>query len=214
MGRVKISITKIEDRVKRNTTFTKRRTGLFQKAAEYCVLSGAQLAIIVFSSRGTLFSFGHSSVEEIVDRCLNKTVPSPINVKGDSRLATLLDQIREIKEKDKGDRKFWWEKMNLDEDDKSVEELHCLKNSLEKLRENLEKRLNNNNNNGVGISSSSSCSEVGNGTRIDDASNGVHEIGILPIEDESCELFYGDDDYCDIEAILRDDDQAPLMLEF
>ncbi|XP_052176652.1 agamous-like MADS-box protein AGL61 [Diospyros lotus] len=70
-GRQKIEIKKIESLSNRQVTFSKRRVGLFNKASELCVLTGAQVAVIVKSPGKRIFAFGHPSVEYVLDRYLN-----------------------------------------------------------------------------------------------------------------------------------------------
>ncbi|KAM7266997.1 hypothetical protein ACFE04_009163 [Oxalis oulophora] len=53
-------------------TFSKRRSGLFKKASELCILCGAEIVIIVFSPGKKVFSFGHPNVESIIDRFLSR----------------------------------------------------------------------------------------------------------------------------------------------
>ncbi|MFS8007179.1 putative transcription factor MADS-type1 family [Helianthus anomalus] len=72
-GRRKIKMEKMENGNNLYVTFAKRRPTLFQKASELCILCGAEIAIIVFSPRGKLYSFGHPSVEMIGDRFLTQT---------------------------------------------------------------------------------------------------------------------------------------------
>ena len=66
-GRQKIEIAKIPKKNNLQVTFSKRRSGLFKKASELCTLCGVNVAIIVFSPAGKVFSFGHPNVESIVD---------------------------------------------------------------------------------------------------------------------------------------------------
>lgn len=61
MGRGKIEIKKIENSVHRQVTFCKRRGGLMKKAYELSVLCDADVALIVFSSRGKLYELGTSN---------------------------------------------------------------------------------------------------------------------------------------------------------
>jgi hypothetical protein len=68
MGRQKIEIRRIESEEARQVCFSKRRAGLFKKASELVVLCGAEVAAVVFSPAGKAFSFGHPSVEAILDR--------------------------------------------------------------------------------------------------------------------------------------------------
>ncbi|RZC84347.1 hypothetical protein C5167_047133 [Papaver somniferum] len=49
MGKRRIEMKKIEDRQKRNVCFTKRRHGLFNKAADLCRLTGADISLLVIS---------------------------------------------------------------------------------------------------------------------------------------------------------------------
>jgi pheromone receptor transcription factor len=69
-GRQRIEMKKL-DGSKQQVTFSKRRTGLFKKAGELCVLCGAEVAIIVFSEKKKKpFCFGHPDVEAILNRYL------------------------------------------------------------------------------------------------------------------------------------------------
>ncbi|KAF9622955.1 hypothetical protein IFM89_035670 [Coptis chinensis] len=78
MGRQKIEIKRIEQEDSRQVTFSKRRAGLFKKASELCILCGAETSIIVFSPAGKAFSFGHPSVETVIDRFLTRSPPSDV----------------------------------------------------------------------------------------------------------------------------------------
>ncbi|XP_042436985.1 MADS-box transcription factor 23-like [Zingiber officinale] len=83
MGRQKIEIKRIESEEARQVCFSKRRAGLFKKANELSVLCGAYLAVIVFSPAGKPFSFGHPSVDSVLDRFLpssaHPTPPPPLS---------------------------------------------------------------------------------------------------------------------------------------
>ncbi|CAI0439593.1 unnamed protein product [Linum tenue] len=61
-------MVKIESESNRLVTFSKRRSGIFKKASELATLCGIEVAIIVFSPGQRVFSFGHPSVEHIVNR--------------------------------------------------------------------------------------------------------------------------------------------------
>nr|KAJ0214219.1 hypothetical protein LSAT_V11C400223400 [Lactuca sativa] len=64
MGRGRVQLKRIENKISRQVTFSKRRTGLLKKAHEISVLCDAHVALIVFSSRGKLFEYStHSSSE-------------------------------------------------------------------------------------------------------------------------------------------------------
>ena len=57
MGRGKVEMKRIENNISRQVTFSKRRNGLMKKAHELSVLCDAEIALIVFSSRGKLYEF-------------------------------------------------------------------------------------------------------------------------------------------------------------
>ncbi|XP_042414536.1 floral homeotic protein AGAMOUS-like [Zingiber officinale] len=68
MGRGKIEIKLIENTTNRQVTFCKRRNGLLKKAYELSVLCEAEVALIVFSSRGRLYEYATNSVRATIER--------------------------------------------------------------------------------------------------------------------------------------------------
>ncbi|KAL4276509.1 hypothetical protein AHAS_Ahas20G0214300 [Arachis hypogaea] len=60
MGRGKIEIKRIENTTNRQVTFCKHRNGLLKKAYELSVLCDAEVALIVFSSRGRLYEYANN----------------------------------------------------------------------------------------------------------------------------------------------------------
>ncbi|CAN8325213.1 unnamed protein product [Cochlearia groenlandica] len=67
-GRGKIEIKRIENTTNRQVTFCKRRNGLLKKAYELSVLCDAEIALIVFSSRGRLYEYSNNSVKGTIER--------------------------------------------------------------------------------------------------------------------------------------------------
>ncbi|XP_018676547.2 MADS-box protein EJ2-like isoform X3 [Musa acuminata AAA Group] len=61
MGRGRVELRRIENKINRQVTFSKRRSGLLKKAYELSILCDAEVALIVFSSRGRLFEFCSSA---------------------------------------------------------------------------------------------------------------------------------------------------------
>jgi hypothetical protein len=61
MGRGKVELKRIENKISRQVTFAKRRNGLLKKAYELSLLCDAEVALIIFSGRGRLFEFSSSS---------------------------------------------------------------------------------------------------------------------------------------------------------
>ncbi|CAN6169659.1 unnamed protein product [Urochloa humidicola] len=70
-GRQKIEIKPIDSLAARYVCFSKRRAGLFKKAAELVALCGAHVAVVAFSQAGKPYSFGHPSVNAVVGRFLD-----------------------------------------------------------------------------------------------------------------------------------------------
>ncbi|KAM7516680.1 hypothetical protein LguiA_006263 [Lonicera macranthoides] len=70
MGRARVELKRIENKISRQVTFSKRRSGLLKKAHEISVLCEADVALIVFSTLGKLFEYSshHSSMERIMER--------------------------------------------------------------------------------------------------------------------------------------------------
>nr|AEX58640.1 AGL2-2 [Epimedium sagittatum] len=61
MGRGRVELKRIENKINRQVTFAKRRNGLLEKAYELSVLCDAEVALIIFSARGKLYEFCSSS---------------------------------------------------------------------------------------------------------------------------------------------------------
>ena len=150
MGRQKIEIKKIEKKSSLEVTFSKRRTGLFKKAGELCVLCGAEAAVIVFSPGRRAFVFGHPSADAVIDRFLHRETNSRAlvpagQVHGHVQRQYLealgrLEVKREQEETVGGDGEggFWWD---APIENMGLNELEQFKGSLEKLREKVADRV-------------------------------------------------------------------------
>ncbi|CAA2933788.1 floral homeotic protein AGAMOUS-like isoform X3 [Olea europaea var. sylvestris] len=68
ISRGKIEIKRIENTTNRQVTFCKRRNGLLKKAYELSVLCDAEVALVVFSSRGRLYEYANNSVKATIER--------------------------------------------------------------------------------------------------------------------------------------------------
>ncbi|XWS73569.1 hypothetical protein CRYUN_Cryun02cG0140400 [Craigia yunnanensis] len=160
-GRQKIQMKKIAKKNNLQVTFSKRSAGLFKKASELCTLCGVDVAIIVFSPAGKVFSFGHPLVESTIDRFLTRN-PSLHNsnthklveahrnanthelnvqlthlldmLEVEKRMGEALEEISEA-----GRRQCWWqapiEELGLDE-------LQQLRIALEELKRIVTKQAN------------------------------------------------------------------------
>ncbi|KAF8403676.1 hypothetical protein HHK36_011780 [Tetracentron sinense] len=159
MGKRKIAIEKLENPNKRQVTFSKRRKGLFKKAADACLLCDAEIAVIAFSPAGKPYTFGHTSVDSVIDRYLTRSSGpvsgGNINIEAEqSRLSReIKDLERELKQQRENNKsRYWWEQIDVEKYD-SVEKLQSLVDGLEKLRSNVFLRLPSSFANGEGLGS-------------------------------------------------------------
>ncbi|KAI3721474.1 hypothetical protein L2E82_32486 [Cichorium intybus] len=157
-GRQKIEMTRMAKESNLLVTFSKRRSGLFKKASELSILCGVELTIIVFSPGKKVFSFGHPSVEMIVDRYLSQNPPpnsSTSQLVEAHRNAKIHELNRQLTcvtsqfelEKNKsehltnirkvGQDNHWWEAPT---ESLRLEELYKLKEAMEMLKKNIEEQ--------------------------------------------------------------------------
>jgi hypothetical protein len=61
MGRGRVELKRIENKINRQVTFAKRRNGLLKKAYELSILCDAEVALVLFSHAGRLYQFSSSS---------------------------------------------------------------------------------------------------------------------------------------------------------
>ena len=64
-----MDLKRIENKINRQVTFSKRRSGLLKKAREISVLCDADVALIVFSTKGKLFDYSNEPcMKRILER--------------------------------------------------------------------------------------------------------------------------------------------------
>ncbi|XP_021730986.1 truncated transcription factor CAULIFLOWER A-like [Chenopodium quinoa] len=69
MGRGRVQLKRIENKINRQVTFSKRRIGLLKKAHEISILCDADVALIIFSTKGKLFEYASDScMEKFLER--------------------------------------------------------------------------------------------------------------------------------------------------
>jgi hypothetical protein len=72
MGRGPVQLRRIENKINRQVTFSKRRNGLLKKAHEISVLCDAEVALIVFSTKGRLYEYSsHERYVQSYTRCFD-----------------------------------------------------------------------------------------------------------------------------------------------
>ncbi|XP_033629884.1 serum response factor-like [Asterias rubens] len=84
-GRVKIKMEFIENKLRRYTTFSKRKTGIMKKAYELSTLTGTQVMLLVASETGHVYTFAtrklqpmitSESGKALIQTCLNSPDPA------------------------------------------------------------------------------------------------------------------------------------------
>lgn len=162
----KTKIEEVEEKSKRNVTFSKRKLGLYNKLTEISLLCQVETALIIKSQNGKLFTCGYPSADAVVHRYLargstpwwrnrSRKKESQGHVeKQRVEYEAVQNQLKEEKqrlqnmigERNKSGLCFppWW---NLNTEKMSLEDLEEFKNSLECLKCNLavamqEKQLN------------------------------------------------------------------------
>eukprot|EP00258_Populus_trichocarpa_P025644 XP_024441663.1 MADS-box transcription factor 6 [Populus trichocarpa] len=98
MGRGKVVLERIENKISRQVTFSKRRNGLLKKAYELSLLCDAEVALIIFSSRGKLFEFCSSTdINKTLQRyqqCCYSTEGTNIPEEGSQTLYQEVSRLR------------------------------------------------------------------------------------------------------------------------
>lgn len=83
-GRVKIKMEYIENKLRRYTTFSKRKTGIMKKAYELSTLTGTQVMLLVASETGHVYTFATRKLQPmitseagkaLIQTCLNSPDP-------------------------------------------------------------------------------------------------------------------------------------------
>ncbi|KAL6841972.1 hypothetical protein ACP4OV_028484 [Aristida adscensionis] len=144
MGRGPVQLRRIENKINRQVTFSKRRNGLLKKAHEISVLCDAEVALIVFSTKGKLYEYSsHASMDGILERyqrysfeeraVLDPTIEDQENW-GDEygRLKSKLDALQ------KSQRQLLGEQL----DSLNIKELQQLEQQLESSLKHIRSRKN------------------------------------------------------------------------
>ncbi|GJX99092.1 MADS-box transcription factor CDM77 [Tanacetum coccineum] len=109
MGKGRLELKRIENKINRQVTFAKRRNGLLKKAYELSVLCDAELALIIFSTRGKLYEFSSTSRNyygEEIDNLSTNELESL-----ERQLHCSLKQIRTIRTQSLVDKLYEQQKM-------------------------------------------------------------------------------------------------------
>ncbi|XP_042891652.1 serum response factor homolog [Penaeus japonicus] len=87
-GRVKIKMEFIDNKLRRYTTFSKRKTGIMKKAYELSTLTGTQVMLLVASETGHVYTFATRKLQPmitseagkaLIQTCLNSPDPPQVS---------------------------------------------------------------------------------------------------------------------------------------
>ncbi|TYH81352.1 hypothetical protein ES332_D03G194300v1 [Gossypium tomentosum] len=138
MVRGKTQMKRIENAASRQVAFSKRRNGLLKKAFELSVLCDAEVALIIFSTRGKLYEFSSASMSKTIERYEKREKD---NTGINNKLAAVDQNTQNVKE----DAQSMAKKIELLENSKQkllgngLEP--CSLNELNQLETNLERSL-------------------------------------------------------------------------
>ncbi|CAA0823709.1 Agamous-like MADS-box protein AGL62 [Striga hermonthica] len=148
-GRRKIDIKLIEDENARTVTFSKRRAGIFKKAAELSILCGTEIAIIIFSHSGRAYSYGHPSVESVAGRFFNRNPLPNLHGPNNDELAHLKEecerraQVLEVQKRRAKELEAELERLGLTDEQLGQldsDHLQDIKEKMVKLRDSMLRR--------------------------------------------------------------------------
>jgi len=110
-GRRKIKIEFIDDKQRRQITFSKRKAGLMKKAYELTTLTGTQALLLVASETGHVYTFATPKLQpfvtvpegkNLIQQCLNapdatgqEDLDQPVD-EGDGRAPNIISQISRV----------------------------------------------------------------------------------------------------------------------
>nr|XP_043630580.1 agamous-like MADS-box protein MADS3 [Erigeron canadensis] len=130
MGRGRVELKRIENKINRQVTFSKRRNGLLKKAYELSVLCDAEVGLIIFSSRDKLYEFGSVGVMKTLERyqrcCFN-----PQENNNERETQSWHQEVSKLKAKFESLQRTQRHLLGEDLGPLSVKELHNLEKQLE-----------------------------------------------------------------------------------
>jgi len=131
MGRGRVELKRIENKINRQVTFSKRRNGLLKKAYELSVLCDAEVALIIFSTRGKLYEFGSVGTTKTLERyqrCCHD--PQDANL-SDCQTQSWYQEMSKLKAKYESLQRSQRHLLGDDLGSLNVKELHLLERQLE-----------------------------------------------------------------------------------
>ncbi|KAL6636891.1 hypothetical protein ACP70R_024463 [Stipagrostis hirtigluma subsp. patula] len=133
MGRGKVQLKRIENKINRQVTFSKRRSGLLKKAHEISVLCDAEVALIIFSTKGKLYEYATDScMDKILERYERYSYAEKVLISAESETqGNWCHEYRKLKAKVETIQKCQKHLMGEDLETLNLKELQQLEQQLE-----------------------------------------------------------------------------------
>nr|P0C5B1.1 RecName: Full=MADS-box transcription factor 14; AltName: Full=FDRMADS6; AltName: Full=OsMADS14; AltName: Full=Protein AGAMOUS-like 10; AltName: Full=Protein APETALA1-like B; AltName: Full=RMADS211 [Oryza sativa Indica Group]AAF66997.2 FDRMADS6 [Oryza sativa Indica Group] len=133
MGRGKVQLKRIENTINRQVTFSKRRSGLLKKANEISVLCDAEVALIIFSTKGKLYKYATDScMDKILERYERYSYAEKVLISAESDTqGNWCHEYRKLKAKVETIQKCQKHLMGEDLESLNLKELQQLEQQLE-----------------------------------------------------------------------------------
>ncbi|KAJ1287402.1 hypothetical protein BS78_02G007500 [Paspalum vaginatum] len=133
MGRGKVQLKRIENKINRQVTFSKRRNGLLKKAHEISILCDAEVAVIVFSPKGKLYEYATDSrMDKILERYERYSYAEKALISAESEIeGNWCHEYRKLKAKIETIQKCHKHLMGEDLETLNLKELQQLEQQLE-----------------------------------------------------------------------------------
>ncbi|CAL4944441.1 unnamed protein product [Urochloa decumbens] len=133
MGRGKVQLKRIENKINRQVTFSKRRSGLLKKAHEISVLCDAEVALIIFSTKGKLYEYATDScMDKILERYERYSYAEKVLISAESETQdSWCHEYRKLKAKIETIQKCQKHLMGEDLETLNLKELQQLEQQLE-----------------------------------------------------------------------------------
>nr|AAD10625.1 MADS-box protein 1 [Lolium temulentum] len=133
MGRGKVQLKRIENKINRQVTFSKRRSGLLKKAHEISVLCDAEVGLIIFSTKGKLYEFATDScMDKILERYERYSYAEKVLISTESEIqGNWCHEYRKLKAKVETIQRCQKHLMGEDLESLNLKELQQLEQQLE-----------------------------------------------------------------------------------
>nr|ANU05038.1 Apetala 1 protein [Bambusa tulda] len=144
MGRGKVQLKRIENKINRQVTFSKRRSGLLKKAHEISVLCDAEVGLIIFSTKGKLYEYATDScMDKILERYERYSYAEKILISAESETqGNWCHEYRKLKAKVETIQKCQKHLMGEDLEYLNLKEMQQLEQQLESSLKHIRSRKN------------------------------------------------------------------------